>query len=120
MLPRLHRLADPAAIRRTLARGRRCWRPLLGLRAASNGTPQSRFAFVVSTKVSKRAVERNRIRRHLREEIRHLLPQLAGGHDVAVIVTPAAKGASGPLLRQQLAEAAVRLGLLRVGNPNDQ
>lgn len=118
MLPRPHRLADRTAIRRVLARGLRCWRPLLGLRAVRNGKPHSRFVFVVSTKVSKRATERNRLRRHLREGVRALLPTVAAGYDVAVIVIPAAKGAPGPQLRQQFVEAAARLGILQGRNSN--
>ncbi len=117
MLPRPHRLADRTAIRRVLARGIRCWRPLLGLRAARNGSPQSRFVFVISTKVSKRAIERNRLRRHLREGVRTLLPAIATGYDVAVIVLPAARGATAGALREQFTSAARQLGLLRAEIP---
>lgn len=46
----------------------------------------SRFAVVVSKKVHKSAVGRNRIRRRLYEIIRQELPKLNGAHDVAVMV----------------------------------
>ena len=120
MLSRAHRLADRAAIRTLLSSRQRCWLPLVGLRISRTNRTTLRFVFIISTKVSKRAVERNRIRRHLREGIRQLLPQLASGHDVAIIATPAAKGASGPHLREQLTRAALRLGLLQAENPNTQ
>ena len=42
----------------------------------------SRFAFVVSTKVAKHAVDRNRMKRLLRESIHHLLPSIQPGYDV--------------------------------------
>ena len=38
----------------------------------------SRFAFIVSTKIDKRATARNRMRRVMSESVRHLLPQISG------------------------------------------
>ena len=49
----------------------------------------NRFAFVVSTKVSKKAVVRNRLKRILREFVRRNLANFAVG-DYVVIVKPAA------------------------------
>jgi ribonuclease P protein component len=46
----------------------------------------SRFAVVVSKKVHKGAVGRNRIRRRIYEIVRHELPQFASAHDVAIMV----------------------------------
>ncbi|MDO4902561.1 MAG: ribonuclease P protein component [bacterium] len=46
----------------------------------------SRFAVVVSKKVLKSAVGRNRIRRRVYEIIRHELPEIEGVFDVAVMV----------------------------------
>ncbi len=44
-----------------------------------SGTPlaKPRFAFIVSTKIDKRATVRNRMRRVLSESVRHLLPTIA-------------------------------------------
>lgn len=39
----------------------------------------SRFAFVVSNKISKRATTRNKIRRYLQESIRELLAKFSSG-----------------------------------------
>ena len=47
----------------------------------------SRFSVVVSKKVHKSAVGRNRIRRRLYEVVRQELPRLNGVYDVALIVT---------------------------------
>lgn len=46
----------------------------------------SRFAVVVSKKVLKSAVGRNRIRRRVYEIIRHELPEIDGVFDVAVMI----------------------------------
>ena len=44
--------------------------------------PVSRFAFVVSKKVAKRAVDRNRMKRLMRESVHHLLPAIQPGYDI--------------------------------------
>ncbi|HEU5121266.1 MAG TPA: ribonuclease P protein component [Candidatus Saccharimonadales bacterium] len=46
----------------------------------------SRFAVVVSKKVHKSAVGRNRIRRRVYEVIRQEIPKFGGSYDVAVMV----------------------------------
>jgi ribonuclease P protein component len=46
----------------------------------------SRFAVVVSKKVHKSAVGRNRIRRRIYEVARHELPKFKAPHDVAILV----------------------------------
>lgn len=46
----------------------------------------SRFAVVISKKVIKSAVGRNRVRRRVYEVVRHELPKIQGTHDVVVMV----------------------------------
>lgn len=48
--------------------------------------PHSRFTVVVSLKIDKRAVVRNRLKRLVRESVRHLLPTLRYTIDGVVIV----------------------------------
>ena len=45
----------------------------------------SRFAFVVSTKISKEAVQRNRIKRAMREAVRHRLDTVGKGYDIVFL-----------------------------------
>lgn len=47
----------------------------------------SRFSVIVSKKVLKSAVGRNRIRRRLYELLRHQLDEIKDSHDIACIVT---------------------------------
>ena len=61
------------------------------LRIARNGLKRSRFAFVISVKVSKKAVERNKTRRLASEAIRLNLGKIKGGFDAIFIVLPGAK-----------------------------
>lgn len=52
--------------------------------------PESRFAVVVSNKVSKLATDRNLIKRRIRSIISGLTSRLVKGYDIIVIVQPKA------------------------------
>lgn len=47
----------------------------------------SRFAAVISKKVLKSAVKRNRVRRQVYEYVQNLIPKLNGVYDVTIIVS---------------------------------
>jgi ribonuclease P protein component len=50
----------------------------------------TRIGISISTKVSKKAVVRNRIKRQLRAAFRHLLPRISPGWLLVVVVQPSA------------------------------
>ncbi len=99
MLPKIHRLAKAKDVQQTYARGRSFFSPHFLLKARFGGA-SVRFAFVVSTKVSKRAVVRNRIRRILRETIRMHLKAIKPA-DYIFTVKPAALHLVSGQLREQ-------------------
>lgn len=111
MLPQHHRLRDRAVFRQIYRQGKRSrgqWLTLICLPHSStndrsvfsapdsaldgNVSPSSmlpsRWAIVVSKKVSRRAVERNRIRRRLRSCVYRVLPHIQSGWDVLLIAQP--------------------------------
>ena len=53
-----------------------------GIKVVKNGLAVSRFAVVVGIKVSKNAVDRNRVRRQYREIIRLMMKEVKLGFDV--------------------------------------
>ena len=78
---RLRHKEDFARLRQT----GRVWRhPLLLVSVTPNGLPHNRYGFVTSKQLGG-AVVRNRIRRLLREAMRHAHPQLVQGYDMVVI-----------------------------------
>lgn len=86
MLSREHRLNKRQDIERVFKRGRSIYANSLGLRLAPNNLEFSRFTVVVSLKVSKKAVERNRLKRRLREIVRReVLPQAKSGFDGLIL-----------------------------------
>jgi len=76
-------LAKRKDIERVIKRGRSFFVPDLGLRIIRNDMKEvSRFTVVTSVKLSKKAVERNKLKRRLREIIRkEILPTIQPGFD---------------------------------------
>ncbi|HUC20207.1 MAG TPA: ribonuclease P protein component [Candidatus Polarisedimenticolaceae bacterium] len=86
MLASPNRLKQPRAIARVFKRGRQGTSGPIGVKAALNGTATSRAVVVVSKKVSKRAVVRNRIRRRIIAMIGERWATVAPGYDIVVTV----------------------------------
>ncbi len=60
--------------------------PYFNLKLAQNSLPQSRFGFIVSKKIDKRAAVRNRIKRILRSCAEENLESIKGGYDFAFVL----------------------------------
>lgn len=108
---RLRRPSDFAALRSSSGRaGGRCFH----LRYRDNGLGYARMGLAISKRVSKRAVERNRIKRLLRESfrrVRHRLPAI----DVMVMARSQAAAVPGPQLLDEI-EALWRKLLVQRGD----
>lgn len=103
MLARPQRLVREREFREIYRRGERLGGFYTLIRVLSNRLPTSRFAVVMSTKVAKSAVIRNRHKRHIRAVIRELLPSLPSGWDVIVTVTKVVPDRSAwPAFREEL------------------
>lgn len=63
-------------------------------------------------RVDKRAVQRNRVRRRIREAIRLLYPHLRAGTDVVIVARTRAVDASWPQLQDAIATVLQRARLL--------
>jgi ribonuclease P protein component len=107
----MHRLTFPAhkRLRRkaefdvAYARGRRLGNGFFAVTASSNDKHGARLGMAVAVRIAGNAVERNRIRRIIRESFRmhqHALPAV----DLVVSARPQARGAPGAELRASLAD----------------
>lgn len=85
MLPKEYRLPS-AETRGLLQRGKRFSVPELQLVIQKSNRSVSRFGFVVSTKIDKRATRRNLMKRLLRESAQHAMMTIPSGWDILVIV----------------------------------
>ncbi|MDO4780912.1 MAG: ribonuclease P protein component [Candidatus Saccharibacteria bacterium] len=87
MLQFHHRFHGHGSLRFVYAHGKAVRSSLIVVKSSHNPRRKhSRFAVVVSKKVMKSAVRRNRIRRRVYEIIRQELPRLHAGRDVACII----------------------------------
>lgn len=82
---RAYRLRRPDQFQRVRRTGRRWDNQLLTLNAAPSRRRVTRCGFVVSTRIGK-AVERNRIRRRVREAVRLMYEHIAPGWDLVFIL----------------------------------
>jgi ribonuclease P protein component len=115
MLPKQHRLRSRQDFTTVYQKGIRLNRFAIGLRAYHHSVqpqPPLRVGISISTKVSKRAVVRNRIKRQLRAALRQLLPKLERGWDLVIVVYPNALGCDYPEFLQQLKQLLTQTEIL--------
>lgn len=84
MLSKKNRLILKKDFERLKKEGKQVNGPLFGILvlAQEDSKSPSRFGFIVSKHLSKKATKRNRARRLLMEAIRKFLPQIKPGHDI--------------------------------------
>lgn len=102
MLSSKNRLRKKSDIDRIFKSGKTVAGCFIFLKAAKNGLRDNRFAFVVSLKVSKKAVIRNKIKRQLREIVKQA--KLRQGFDFMIIVKPSIVNKNFQEIKQDLDE----------------
>ena len=85
MLPKENRLHLDKEIKDLVKSGQSFFLPELVIKYKANHEHISKVGFIVSTKVDKKAVVRNKVARQLREVVRELIPELKTGYSVLII-----------------------------------
>ncbi|MCU0653271.1 MAG: ribonuclease P protein component [Candidatus Pacebacteria bacterium] len=88
MLPPANRLRKEKDIKRVLSQRTGFRSGLLICKTADNGLDTARFCFMVSKRISNKAVVRNRLKRRLREAVAENLFRVRGGKDCILIASP--------------------------------
>ena len=88
MLEKNNRICLDKEFDRVFKTGQSFYGKVLGIKIADNNLKSTRFGIMVSLKVSKKAVVRNRIKRQIRSIISQYLGLIKGGKDVVIIVFP--------------------------------
>ncbi len=85
-----------------------------------NELARLRIGFVVSKRVSKHAVERNRIKRLLSEAIRPVLPGISGGWDIVISARNLASSTDVYMFEQDITTLLRRARLLTLPPDEDR
>lgn len=88
MLKKINRIGLDKDFDRAFKLGQSFYGQSLGLKAVNNIRSLNRLGILISTKVSKKAVVRNRLKRQIRAIMRMEWLKLANGKDLVVIVFP--------------------------------
>jgi len=88
MLAKENRLRKTKDFEKVFKKGKAYREDFLFIKIAENGLKDSRFGFVVSKKFSKKALDRNRIKRQLRGIIKLKLSEIKKGLDIIILVIP--------------------------------
>lgn len=85
MLPSGSRLLKNKEFQSVFKKGKFFKSKVLSLRVLKNNLDKNRFGFVVSNKISKKSVERHKIKRRLIGIVKLILPKLEKGFDFVII-----------------------------------
>lgn len=88
MLCKINRIKKKKDFEVIFKKGKSFKNSFLLFKTLPNNLKDTRFGFVVSNKVSKKAVVRNKIRRRMGEVIRLNLNDIKKGIDVVIVVLP--------------------------------
>lgn len=103
MLKKIHRLTASKDFGLLSTQGRSAFGPYATMRVRRSKEPGPKIAFITSTKIWKRAVDRNRIKRRLRAIFRALLPDIPRDAHLLFIVKPDASKAKHAALVEEMA-----------------
>ncbi len=120
MLPRKNRLKKEKEIKRALAGKIFSKSALLICKAAANELGSARFCFVVSKKISNKAVVRNKVKRRLREAIKALLPRIKHGFDCVLIALPGIEARTYREIWEYVYRVLAKSGILKLKRNSNQ
>ncbi|MBD3359435.1 MAG: ribonuclease P protein component [Candidatus Buchananbacteria bacterium] len=107
MLEKKQRLTKKKEFEKITQRGKAYYSPILILKILKNDLSYSRFGLIVSNKVSKKASQRNLIKRRIREIIRLNLNRINAGYDILIIVSPKIIAQDKKVLKYQAIEKSL-------------
>jgi ribonuclease P protein component len=118
LLPQKHRIQNRQKIAEIKKKGKIFPSPLFGLLIFKKNHHQpSGFAFIVSTKIHKKSVKRNRIKRILSENVRLLLPQIEPGVDCLFLAKKTLLNTTFKDVRNEVKNTFQKAKILRKNNP---
>jgi len=114
MLNKVNRLTKKKEIDAVYNQGKSFYSKILGVKILENNIGQKRFVIIVSTKVSKLATGRNRLKRRIRAAIKQNLDRILGGRDYMIIVRPGQFITNGDEIPDALLYCLKKLGCIKI------
>ena len=111
MLAKINRLTKDKEFDNVFKGGRSSYDKMMGVKAVANQKENSCFGILVSNKVSKKAVERNRIKRQIRGALKLQLNKIVKSHDIVIIAFPNILGKEYKDIEQSIIRHFKKLGL---------
>lgn len=102
MLPKLNRIKKEKDFKILFQKGKVIRGRQLLIKYGPNGLSESRFGFIISSKISPKAVFRNKLRRNLSQLIRQNLGSIEIGWDLGVLITAKEKQIDLELIGNEL------------------
>jgi len=114
MLAKKYRLTGNDNFQKVLSSGKMIQANSFGLAFVKLGSQdESKYGFIVSTKISKEAVQRNRIKRALSEAVRFLTTDIKTGHGVVFLAKQQAIKMSTDEMMREVRVALAKAGLIK-------
>ena len=111
MFKKENRLTKKKDFDRIFRLGRASYNKILGVRALENSLKKNRFGVIVSGKVSKKAVERNRLKRQIKAILKEENNRLKTGIDCVVVALPPIKEVNYNLIKRSIFAQLKKIGL---------
>ncbi len=102
MFKKENRLTKKEDIDKVFKKGKGKYGKYLGIKVLKNNLSTTRCGVLVGLKVSKKAVERNKIKRQIREILKTIVFEKKEGKDVLVLVLPEATKAKKEEINKEL------------------
>jgi len=109
MLEKKNRLGSNNLFKKVFQEGEKRENKLFLITFRKNNLSFPRFGIVVSTKISRSAVKRNKLKRRIRESLKELIPVFKEGWDVVIISKRLSLDSSFSKIKEMLGELLVRL-----------
>ncbi|MDD4901597.1 MAG: ribonuclease P protein component [Patescibacteria group bacterium] len=111
MIKKANRLTRKKDFDAVWQKGRSSFDKIFGVKVLSSGLQANRFGIMAGLKFSKKAVERNKIKRRIREIIGAEENNFKKGFDIAITAMPAARQKKFSELQESLLKNFKRLGI---------
>lgn len=112
MLPKINRLTKKNDFDEVFKKGQSIKKDFLLVKIADNDLKESRFGFVVSKKISNKAVVRNRVKRLLRKAVSDQLQDIKKSKDIIIITLPGIEKGEFSEIQEVISVSFRKLGII--------